>query len=136
MDDHLEVNVTGLASTSLEYLIVLCIKAAMLHGHSKEIVDAVANRLYGIAEDRSVLPYPGPEPFLTNWYKGLPTAYENDEGLPIGYIYWLWWIVRAWGMYSFALKRYGPLEDALKVTIGCKWIFPKFQTNRLGMGRR
>ena len=52
--------------------------------------------------------------FMGTWYIGLPNAYTNTEGLPIGNLYWLWWICKAWGMYSYALKRYTPLEGALK----------------------
>ena len=29
-------------------------------------------------------------------------------------IYWLWFITKAWGMYNYSLKRYGPLEGEIK----------------------
>ena len=38
-------------------------------------------------------------------YVGLPDAYSNSEGLPIANLFWLWWIIKAWGFYGFALKR-------------------------------
>ena len=38
-------------------------------------------------------------------YVGLPDAYSNPEGLPIANMFWLWWIIKAWGFYNFALKR-------------------------------
>ena len=48
--------------------------------------------------------------FTKNWWKGLISAYENDEGVPVAHIYWLWWMCKAWGMYHYALKRYSSLE--------------------------
>lgn len=36
---------------------------------------------------------------------GLPDAFSNPEGIGFGYIYWLWWIVKCWGMYKFAVIR-------------------------------
>jgi uncharacterized protein len=85
------------------------LEAAMQYGKASETLAAVTKRLYAMAEDRSVVPWTGDssESFLDNWYKGLPTAYENDEGLPIGNLYWLWFICRAWGLYGFALKVNG-----------------------------
>lgn len=47
-------------------------------------------------------------------FEGLPDAYSNAEGIPIGHLYWLWWIVKCWGLYHYAQKRYAPLEGALK----------------------
>ncbi len=48
--------------------------------------------------------------FLGKWWKGLISAYENDEGVPVAHIYWLWWMCKAWGAYHYALKRYSSLE--------------------------
>jgi uncharacterized protein len=44
----------------------------------------------------------------------LPTAYSNDEGIAVNQLYWLWRIVKAWGMYKFAVQRYQSLENNLK----------------------
>jgi hypothetical protein len=38
-------------------------------------------------------------------HKGLPDAFSNSEGIAFGLLYWLWWIIKAWGMYEYALKR-------------------------------
>ena len=92
------------------------VEAAMKLGDSAALVREIQDRLYSFVEDRSIIPFDTADmPFMTNWYFNLPTPYENDEGIPTGYIYWLWWICKAWGMYSFALKRYASLEDSLKV---------------------
>ena len=48
--------------------------------------------------------------FRREWWKGLPSAYENSEGVPVAHIYWLWWICKAWGMHHYAIKRYKSLE--------------------------
>jgi len=52
--------------------------------------------------------------FFTTWYKSLPDAYQNPLGQPVGYIYWLWWISKFWGLQSFAQKRYASLEGNMK----------------------
>jgi len=52
--------------------------------------------------------------FLEEWAVGLPDAYSNHLGIGVGYLLWLWWIVKTWGLYYFALKRYASLEANLK----------------------
>jgi hypothetical protein len=54
------------------------------------------------------------EKFLSKWYVDLPDCYQNSEYMPIGGLYWLWWIVKVWGFYHFALKRYTMIEGNVK----------------------
>ena len=52
--------------------------------------------------------------FFSTWSRDLPDAYENPLGVGIGYLYWLWWIVKFWGLYSYAKNRYASLEGNVK----------------------
>ena len=54
------------------------------------------------------------EDFFDSWAKSLPDAYESPLGISVGYLYWLWWITKYWGMANFAQKRYASLEANLK----------------------
>lgn len=56
----------------------------------------------------------GDEQFLSNWFVGLPDAYENPLGVGIGYLYWLYWITKSWGLYNYAQTRYASLEGNMK----------------------
>ena len=79
-------------------------QAVKLYSQRKELSLPIMNKLKAkVAETFD------PE-FYENWFKGLPTAYENDEGLPIANLFWLWWLCKAWGMYNYALKRYSAFE--------------------------
>lgn len=51
----------------------------------------------------------GPD-FKDTWFQGLPDAYSNPEGLPVGYLFWLWWLIKAWGFYDYALQRRERME--------------------------
>ncbi len=44
--------------------------------------------------------------FKESWFYGLPDAWQNAEGVPVAHFYWLWWIVKSWGMYEYAVARY------------------------------
>ena len=48
--------------------------------------------------------------FRGKWFKDLPHAWENSEGVPVAHFVWLWWLVRAWGMYEYAKDRYDNLK--------------------------
>jgi len=52
--------------------------------------------------------------FRTNWFHGIPDAFQNDEGVPVAYMFWLRWIARVWGYYDYACERYGNLQGNLK----------------------
>jgi predicted aldo/keto reductase-like oxidoreductase len=52
--------------------------------------------------------------FFPGWAVGLPDAYESPLGLGVGYLYWLWWITKFWGLHNYAQKRYASLEANLK----------------------
>ena len=54
------------------------------------------------------------EAFRKEWWHGLPSAYENSEGVPVAHIYWLWWMCKAWGMHHYAVKRYKSLEGNIE----------------------
>jgi hypothetical protein len=32
--------------------------------------------------------------FFDTWYQGLPDPYSNSEGVAVGYLYWLWYLVK------------------------------------------
>eukprot|EP01035_Chromulina_nebulosa_P023324 gene23324-30232_t len=84
------------------------LQALQLYDKRKEIISPITDRLYSRVDALF-----GPD-FKTNWFVGLPDAYSNSEGLPITHIYWLWWIIKAWGLYGFAVKRYANLETNIK----------------------
>lgn len=91
------------------------VEAAMQLGSAGTLVKDIQDRLYAFVEDRSVIPFDTPDvSFMTNWYRGLPTAFDNDEGIPIGNIFWLWWICKAWGMYRYLFLC---SIDAFKIVI-------------------
>lgn len=81
--------------------------SAMHYDKRKAIVEPIKTKLYKMVTDT----FSDPD-FLTTWYKDLPDAYQNDEGIPVSNLIWLHYIVKSWGMYTFALQRYGPLESA------------------------
>jgi predicted aldo/keto reductase-like oxidoreductase len=78
--------------------------AASLADRATEITDAVIGALTAKVDAAF-----GPE-FKNQWWKGLPSAYDISEGVPVAHIYWLWWLCKAWGMHHYAIKRYGSLE--------------------------
>jgi predicted aldo/keto reductase-like oxidoreductase len=84
------------------------LESAMLYPQRRELVAPIQEKLHAMVKDTF-----GPD-FMTTWYKGLPDPYENDEGVYVCYLYWLWWICKAWGMHKYAQNRYGPQQDALK----------------------
>ncbi|KAJ1400928.1 NADP-dependent oxidoreductase domain-containing protein [Ochromonadaceae sp. CCMP2298] len=84
------------------------LEAAMMYPQRAELVAPVEAKLNQMVADVF-----GAD-FKDSWFKGLPDAYSNPEGLPLPHLYWLYWLIKAWGMYSYALKRYTPLEGGLK----------------------
>lgn len=84
------------------------VEAAMMYEKRYELLAPVETRVRAMVTD--VL---GSD-FFEKWYEGLPDAFHNSEGMAIGFIYWLWWIVKCWGLYSYAVTRYGFQESALK----------------------
>jgi len=114
------------------------VAAAMLYDKRTELVPPIEARLRKMVTDRM-----GSADFFDTWYKGLPDAYANKEGLAgrllfasarpfqetfhpflpsrsypsppkVGYLYWLWWITKCWGFHSYAVTRYQSLEASLK----------------------
>lgn len=87
------------------------VEAAMRLGTDggEKLALSIANKLYKKVKDTF-----SDDSFLDTWFVGLPDAYSNSEGLPIAYLYWLYWIIKAWGMYNFALVRYKSLESSNK----------------------
>jgi len=77
-------------------------------GERKQLLAAIEDRLW-----QRVAQLFGPD-FKDTWFEGLPDAYSNSEGLPVGYLFWLWWLVKAWGLYDYALQRYPYLEAGVK----------------------
>jgi uncharacterized protein len=75
------------------------VEAAMSYERRKELSGPVADRLHGLVKAQFG------EDFFSTWFQGLPDAYSNPEGLAVTNLYWLWFIIKAWGMYNFALKR-------------------------------
>ena len=80
------------------------VEAASLFERCQEISEPIYSEWYTKLDTMF-----GPD-FRKSWWKGLPSAYENTEGVPVAHIYWLWWMCKAWGMYHYALKRYSSLE--------------------------
>ena len=52
--------------------------------------------------------------FRSTYYKNLPDAWENTEGITVGYFLWLRWIAMAWGLFEYAKERYQNLSGNLK----------------------
>ena len=49
-------------------------------------------------------------PFVDFW-KGVPTMWEErSKGIAVSHIIWLWCLVKAYGMVSFAKDRYKSME--------------------------
>lgn len=50
------------------------------------------------------------EGWAEGWWKGLPGCYDNQTGVHVATIMWLWGLVKAWGMEEYARVQYSKLE--------------------------
>jgi len=86
------------------------ISAAMAYSRDRAaqgaLCDDIAARFYAHVDQ---VMGPG---FRDSWYKGLPHARENSEGIPVAHFVWLRWLTLAWGMYEYAKDRYNNLADS------------------------
>lgn len=106
--DHIHTIVVGAARpTDFDESI----QAAMLYDKRFELIKPIEEKLKS-----RVISLFG-ENFLETWYErkfsrifdsesielsnvrflGLPDAYSNDECIPVSNLFWLWWLVKAWG---------------------------------------
>ena len=60
------------------------------------------------------------EDWSSKWWKGLTDCYQNEYGIHISMIVWLWNITQAWGLLHYARGRYAFMEDNAK-----KWSLDK-----------
>ncbi|CAM9491314.1 unnamed protein product, partial [Discosporangium mesarthrocarpum] len=83
------------------------VSAAKMLDRAGELVPPVEKALRDLMVERLG------KTWVETWWKGLPGAY-NPTGVFVAHIVWLWNLVKAWGMFSFARARYATLEGNLR----------------------
>ncbi|CAN0129443.1 unnamed protein product [Scytosiphon promiscuus] len=83
------------------------VAAASMYERADELVPPVEDAL-----KKKMVEELGAE-WMSNWWHGLPGAYDTPTGVFVAHIVWLWNVVKAWGMYDFARARYDTLESNL-----------------------
>ncbi|CAN0171543.1 unnamed protein product [Pylaiella littoralis] len=81
------------------------VAAASMLDRADELVLPVQKALRGLMVEKLG------EEWVSNWWHGLPGAYDTPTGVFVAHIVWLWNVVTAWGMYDFARARYETLEQ-------------------------